>query len=49
MQFWLDGKTVIAPDAMAETVPSFAYPAGGNPTNTLQADFYEPVGAALSK
>jgi hypothetical protein len=50
VQFWLDGATVIGPDAIAENVPYYAYPAGGNPTNILQADaFYEPVGAALSK
>ncbi len=48
VQFWLHGKTVIAPDARNEDVGFFQYPQGGNPTKTLQG-FYEPVGAALSK
>jgi hypothetical protein len=47
VQFWLHGKTVIAPDARNEDVGFFRYPQGGNPTKMI-GGFYEPVGAALS-
>ncbi|HEY1656425.1 MAG TPA: hypothetical protein VGF86_15085 [Candidatus Tumulicola sp.] len=48
VQFWLRGKTVVAPDSSNENVGFFKYPKGGNPTKALQG-FYEPVGATISK
>jgi hypothetical protein len=47
VQFWLQGKTVIGPDAQNEDVGFWKYPLGGSPTKTI-GGFYEPVGAAVS-
>lgn len=47
-QFWLDGKTLIGPDAGAGTVDFFPYPKGGAAKKTITG-FYEPVGATLSR
>jgi hypothetical protein len=48
VQFWLDKKTIIGPDARNGIVGYYAYPKGGNPSQTIKG-FYEPVGATLSK
>jgi hypothetical protein len=48
VQFWLDGKTIIAPDASSENVGYYAYPKGGKSAQTITG-FYEPVGATISQ
>jgi hypothetical protein len=48
VQFALQGKTVIGPDASNEDVGFWKYPDGGSPTKSI-GGFYEPVGAAVSE
>ncbi len=46
--FWLDGSTLIGPNAQSNgTIGFWHYPAGGTPTKTL-AGFSYPIGATLS-
>lgn len=46
-QFWIAGKTVVAPSQDGSNVGLYTYPAGGAPTKTISVE--EPFGAALSK
>jgi hypothetical protein len=47
-QFWLQGGTLIGPNASSfGTVPFWHYPGGGAPYATIKG-FYYPVGAAIS-
>lgn len=48
VQSWLQGKTVIGPDATNEDAAFFKYPKGGDATKSITG-FYEPVGATVSK
>jgi hypothetical protein len=48
VQFTLDGKSLIGPDAATTSVKFFPYPKGGKATKTITG-FYEPVGSALSR
>jgi len=48
IQFWIDGSTVIAPDAGKASVELFPYPAGGLPTQTITGFSY-PVGSTVAK
>lgn len=48
IQFWLDGQTIIGPDASRGDVANYKYPKGGKATGEITG-LYEPVGAALSK
>jgi hypothetical protein len=45
--YFIDGGTVIAPDAGNASVEFYDYPAGGNPTGTITG-FEEPDGAVVS-
>ncbi len=44
-QFWIQGRTVVAPDPNNGVVDFFSYPAGGSPSATIAARAY---GAAVS-
>jgi hypothetical protein len=46
--FWIAGKTVVVPDALAGEIDYFNYPAGGDPSKTIEASG-EPVGVVVSK
>ncbi len=46
-QFWIAGKTVVAPSQDGSDVGLYTYPAGGAPSKTISVE--EPFGAALSK
>jgi hypothetical protein len=46
--FWIAGKTVVVPDTLAGEIDYFNYPAGGDPTKSIQASG-EPVGVVVSK
>jgi hypothetical protein len=46
--FWIQGSTVIAPNDCAPNVKYFAYPAGGESTETISKKLHEPVGATVS-
>jgi DNA-binding beta-propeller fold protein YncE len=48
VQFWLQGNTIVAPDARNEDVGYFKYPVGGKATSSI-GGFYEPVGATISQ
>lgn len=48
VQAWLQGKTLIGPDASAGDAAFYKYPSGGNPTKFING-FDEPVGATVSK
>lgn len=48
VQFWIQGKKVIGPDAGLAHVAFYKYPAGGSPIKTI-AGLGEPVGATVSK
>ncbi|MGC9992997.1 MAG: hypothetical protein ABSD52_11465 [Candidatus Cybelea sp.] len=45
--FWIQGKTVIGPDALLNNVGFYRYPKGGSPTKTLTS-IDETFGAAVS-
>jgi hypothetical protein len=47
LQFWIDGKRVIAPSGCTPYVQYFSYPAGGAPTKSIR-DANEAVGATVS-
>jgi len=46
-QFWIAGKTVVAPSQDGGDVGIYAYPAGGAPSKTISVE--EPFGAAVSR
>jgi hypothetical protein len=46
--FWVDGTTVIAPDAALNVVDLYNYPKGGKPTQKIKGPFQTPEGAAIS-
>jgi hypothetical protein len=46
-QFWIAGKTVVAPSQDGGDVGLYTYPAGGAPSKTISVE--EPFGAALSE
>lgn len=46
-QFWIAGKTVVAPSQDGSNVGLYTYPAGGAPKKTISVE--EPFGAVLSK
>lgn len=47
-QFWIQGSTLIGPNAAVNgTVPFWHYPGGGTPTSTLKGLTY-PIGAVVS-
>ena len=46
--FWIDGKTVVGANNAGNDIGFFKYPAGGNPTKTLDGIDYA-LGAAISK
>jgi hypothetical protein len=46
--FWVDGTTVIAPDASLNVVDLYRYPKGGKHTQTIKGPFQSPYGAAVS-
>ncbi len=48
VQFWIQGKRVIGPDAGLADVAFYKYPAGGSPIKTISG-LGEPVGATVSK
>ncbi len=48
VQFWIQGSTVVAPDAGNDDVGFYSYPAGGSPIKTLTG-FDKPFGSAVSK
>jgi hypothetical protein len=48
VQFWIEGKKVIGPDAGLAHVAFYKYPAGGSPIKTITG-LGEPVGATVSK
>jgi hypothetical protein len=48
VQFFIEGKTVVGPDAGNASVEFFHYPAGGSAYETLTG-LSEPVGAVISK
>jgi DNA-binding beta-propeller fold protein YncE len=48
VQFWIQGKRVIGPDAGLADVGLYKYPSGGSPTKTI-VDLGEPVGATVSR
>lgn len=47
VQFWIQGKRVIGPDAGLKDVGYYKYPSGGSPTKTIKG-LGEPVGATIS-
>jgi hypothetical protein len=47
LQFWVDGKRLIAPDDCSPYVKYFAYPAGGDSTKSI-SDASQPVGVVVS-
>jgi hypothetical protein len=47
--FWIQGSTVIGPNATADDVGFYKYPAGGKPTKTLTKGFDYPQGSAISE
>ncbi|HVN68551.1 MAG TPA: hypothetical protein VMU38_02715 [Candidatus Binatia bacterium] len=48
LQFWIQGSTIVGPNAAADgTVPFWHYPGGGTPYQTLTGFTY-PIGATLS-
>lgn len=47
VDYFIDGKTIVGPDASNDNVGFWRYPAGGKKTHALTG-FYEPVGAVLS-
>ena len=49
VQYTLDGKTAICPNAGGPSVNLYHFPAGGNPYKTFSASFSLPIGAAVSK
>jgi hypothetical protein len=48
VQFWIQGKRVVGPDAGLKDVGYYKYPAGGSPTKTITG-LGEPVGATVSR
>lgn len=48
VQFWIQGKKVIGPDAGLAHVAFYNYPAGGSPTKTITG-LGEPVGLTISR
>jgi hypothetical protein len=46
-QFWIAGKTVVAPSQDGGDVGLYTYPTGGSPSKTISVE--EPFGATLSK
>jgi hypothetical protein len=48
VQAWLQGKTVIGPDAANGDAAFYKYPKGGNPTKSITG-FDEPIGATVSE
>jgi DNA-binding beta-propeller fold protein YncE len=49
VQFWVDGSTVIGPDAFRHAVGFWNYPAGGVDSKLLRGrGFTEPIGAVIS-
>jgi hypothetical protein len=47
VQFWIQGRRVIGPDAGLKDVGYYKYPAGGSPSKTITG-LGEPVGATVS-
>jgi hypothetical protein len=45
-QFWIHGKTVIAPNSNGHNTLLYAYPGGGNPTATIPGN--DPIGSTIS-
>ena len=45
-QFWIHGKTVIAPNSNGHNTLLYAYPGGGDPTATIPGN--DPIGATIS-
>jgi hypothetical protein len=48
VQFWIDGKIVVGPNADGGDAGIYKYPAGGKPTQTLKK-FDQPQGAVISQ
>jgi hypothetical protein len=48
VQFWIQGKKLIGPDAYYHDVGFYNYPAGGTATKTLTG-FNTPYGSVVSK
>ena len=48
VQYTIDGKTLICPDAGQASVEFYKFPAGGSPTKTISG-LSEPIGSAVSK
>ena len=48
LQFWIQGKKVIAADDCGSTAKYFSYPSGGNSLKTIGNPLNEPVGVAVS-
>ncbi len=49
LQFWIQGKRVIASNVCASHVLYFNYPAGGSSTKTISESLSEPVGVTVSR
>ncbi|MFZ0030461.1 MAG: hypothetical protein WAK84_01140 [Candidatus Cybelea sp.] len=49
LQFWLQGRRVIASNVCAPHVLYFNYPAGGASTKTISDSLIEPVGVTVSR
>jgi hypothetical protein len=47
VQYFIDGSTVVGPDAGNANVELYSYPAGGSPTQTI-GGLSEPIGSAVS-
>ena len=46
VEFWIDGKALVDPNAYGNDAGVYKYRAGGKPATTLKA-FYQPQGAAI--
>jgi hypothetical protein len=49
VQFWIDGKTVVGPDAVKSDIRYWSYPSGGSPNRTIRdRGLDQPIGAVVS-
>jgi hypothetical protein len=49
VEAWIQGSTVIGPNASTNDVGFYKYPAGGKPTKILKKGFSAPQGSAISE
>lgn len=49
VQFWIDGKTIVGPDAVKRDVGYWSYPSGGSPNRIIRdRGLDQPIGAVVS-